>query len=89
MYREDAVTDQMCQQRFPKFYAGDFLLDIAQQSDKPVKVNSNQNETLIKNNQHYTMQETAGIFKISISRVENHLLQLGYVNCFDVWVPLK
>ena len=71
------MTDQMCQRRFAKFYAGDFLLDIILWSDKPVEVNSNQIETLIKNNQHYSMQETADIFKISISRVEN----LGYVTC--------
>ena len=64
--QRSTVTDQMCQQRFAKFYAGDFLLDIALWSDKPDEVNSNQIETLIKNNRHYTMQETADIFKISI-----------------------
>ena len=79
--QRSTVTDQMFQQRFAKFYVGDFLLDIALWSNKPVEVNSNQIKTLIKSNQHYAMQDTADIFKISISRVENHLLQLGYVTC--------
>ena len=35
------------------------------------------------------MWEIAHILKISKSSVENHLHQLGYVNCFDVWVPQK
>ena len=33
--------------------------------------------------------EIADILKISKSSVENHLHQLSYVNCFDVWVPHK
>ena len=44
-------------------------------------------KTLIENNQHYTTWEIANILKMSKSSVENHLHQLGYVNCFDVWVP--
>ena len=35
------------------------------------------------------MREIADILKISKSSIENHLHQLGYVNCFDVWVPHK
>ena len=53
------------------------------------EVDSNQIETLTENNQRYTMQEIADVLKISTSSAENHLQQLGYVNCFDVWVPHK
>ena len=42
-----------------KFRAGDFSLDDAPRSGRPVEVDSNQIETLIENNQHYTMWETA------------------------------
>ena len=35
------------------------------------------------------MQDIANILKISKSSVENHVHQLGYVNCFDIWVPHK
>ena len=86
---DGAVADRMCQKWFAKFRAGDFSLDDAPRSGRSVEVDSNQIETLIENNQRYIMLEIANILKISKSRVENHLLQLGYVNRFDVWVPHK
>ena len=49
MYGEGAVTDQTCQKWFAKFHAGDFSLDDAPWSGRPVEVDSNQIETLIEN----------------------------------------
>ena len=72
---------------FAKFCAGDFSLDDAPRSGRPVEVDSGQIETLIENSQCYTTQEIADILKISKSSVKNHLHQLGYVIRFDVWVP--
>ena len=89
VYGEGAVTDRTCQKWFAKFHAGDFLLDDAPRSGRPVEVDSDQIETIIENNQCYTTREIADILKISKSSVENHLHQLGYVNRFDVWVPHK
>ena len=73
MYGEGAVTDGTCQNWFAKFRAGDFSLDHAPQSGRPVEVDSDQIETLIENNQCYTTREIADILKISKSSVENHL----------------
>ena len=89
MYGEGAVTDRMCEKCFVNFRAGDFSLDNAPWLGRPVEVDSNQIETLIENNQCYATREIADILEISKSSVENHLHQLGYVNCFDVWVPHK
>ena len=89
VYGEGVVTDRTCYKWFVKFCAGDFLLDDAPRSGRPVEVDIDQIETSIENNQRYTTWEIADIFKISKSSVENHLHQLGYVNCFDVWVPHK
>ena len=61
------VTDQMCQKWFVKFYARHFFLDDAPWSSRPVEVDSDKIETLIENNQHYTMWEIADILKISKS----------------------
>ena len=47
MYGEGAVTDQTCQKWFVKFRAGDFSLDDAPWSGRPVEVDSDQIETLI------------------------------------------
>ena len=89
VYGEGAVTDRMDQKWFVKFRAGDFSLEDAPWSGRPVEVDSDQIQTLIENNQRYTTQEIADILKISKSSTENHLHQLGYVNHFDVWVPHK
>ena len=43
---ESATTDQMCQKWFAKFHAGDFSLDDAPGSGRPVEVDSDQIETL-------------------------------------------
>ena len=76
MYGEGAVTDRTCQKWFVKFCAGDFSLDSAPWSGRPVEVDSDQIQTLIENNQHYTTRKIADILKISKSSVENHLHQL-------------
>ena len=60
VYGEGAVIDRTCQKWSVKFCAGDF-------SRRPVEVDSDQIETLIENNQLYTMRETANILKISKS----------------------
>ena len=61
------MADRTCQKWFVKFHAGDFLLDNAPQSGRPVEVDSNQIKTLTENNQHYTMWEIANALKISKS----------------------
>ena len=61
-----------------------FLLD-----GRPVEIDSDQIKTLIENTQCYTTWGIADIHKISKSSIENHLQQLDYINCFDVWVPHK
>ena len=71
------MTDQTCQKWFAKFHAGDFSLDDAPQSGRPVEVDGDQTETLTENNQHYTMLEIDDILKIPKSSVENHLHHLG------------
>ena len=66
-YGKGTVTDQTCQKWFAKFHAGDFLLDDAPQLGRPVEDDNNQTETLIENNEHYTVWEIADIPKISKS----------------------
>ena len=58
MYVDGAVTDRMCQTCFVKFHAGDFLLDDAPRSSRPVEVDSNQIETLIENDQCCTTRDS-------------------------------
>ena len=67
VYGEGAVTNQMCQKWFAKFHAGDFLLDDAPWSGRPVEVDSDQIEALTENNQSYTKREITNILEISKS----------------------
>ena len=46
VYGEGAVTERTCQKWFAKFRAGDFSLDDAPRSGRPVEVDSDQIETL-------------------------------------------
>ena len=62
-----AVADQTCQERFVNFRAGDFSLDNAPRSGRPIEVDRDQIETLTENNQRSTTQETADMLKISKS----------------------
>ena len=71
----------MCQKWFAKFFAGDFSLDVAPQSGRSVEVDSDQIKTLIENNLRLPHGRYFDILKISKSSIENHLHQLGYVNC--------
>ena len=50
VYGKGAVTDWTCQKWFAKFYAGDFSLDKAPWSGRPVEIGGNQIKTLIENN---------------------------------------
>ena len=61
VYGKGTVTDQMCQKWFVKFCAGDFSVDNAPPPSRPIEVDSDQIETLIENNQRYTMWEMADI----------------------------
>ena len=67
LYEDDAVTDPASQKGCAKFRAGDFLLDGAPQSGRPVEVDRDQIETLIENNQCSPTWEIVNILKISKS----------------------
>ena len=66
---EDEMTDQTCQKWFVKFHAQDLSLDATPWLGRPVEADSNQIETLIGNNQFYTISEIADILKISKSSI--------------------
>ena len=51
VYREGAVTDRTCQKWFVNFHAGDFSLDDAPWSGRPIEVDSDQIKTLTESNQ--------------------------------------
>ena len=67
MYGKGAVTDQTYSKWFARFHAGDFSLDDASRSGRPVEVESEHIETLTENNQHYTPWGIAAVLNMSRS----------------------
>ena len=65
VHGEGAVMDRTCQEWVAKLCAGDFPLDDAPRSGRPVEVDSDQIETLIENNQSSILWEIADILKIT------------------------
>jgi histone-lysine N-methyltransferase SETMAR len=84
VYREDAVNEQTCRQWFARFCAGNFDLDDAPRSGRPVEVDDDQIKTLIENNPRYTTRVIAEILQISQTAVAEQLHKLGYASRLDV-----
>ena len=77
VYAESVVTDQTCQKWFAKFCARDVLLDSAPWLGKPVEIDSNQIETLIKNNQCYTWKESYDQPRQHIKKQRHYFVNKG------------
>jgi histone-lysine N-methyltransferase SETMAR len=84
VYGEDAVNEQTCRKWFSRFRAGNFYLDDAPRSGRPVEVDDDQIKTLIENNPRYTTRIIAEILKISQTAVADQLHKLGYASRLDV-----
>ena len=60
------LADETCQKWFAKFRAGDFSLDDAPRSGRPVEIDSDQIETFIENNQLYHVGDSQHTQNIQI-----------------------
>lgn len=87
VYGEGALAERTVRKWFAKFRAGDFNLKDQERTGRPSITDDDQLKTLIENNPRYTTRELAEILKISKTTVHEHLVKLGYVNRYDVWVP--
>ncbi|EZA50238.1 Histone-lysine N-methyltransferase SETMAR [Ooceraea biroi] len=87
VYGEGALAERTVRKWFAKFRAGDFNLKDQERSGRPSTTDDDQIKTLIENNPRYTTRELAEILKISKTTVHDHVVKLGYVSRYDVWVP--
>jgi transposase len=65
VYGEDAVNERTCRKWLARFRAGNFDLDEAPRSGRPVEVDDYQIKTLIENNPRYKTRVIAEILEIS------------------------
>ncbi|EZA47914.1 Histone-lysine N-methyltransferase SETMAR [Ooceraea biroi] len=87
VYGEGALAERTVRKWFAKFRAGDFNLKDQERSSRPSTTDDDQIKTLIENNPRYTTRELTEILKISKTTVHDHVVKLGYVSRYDVWVP--
>lgn len=87
VYGDNAPKERQCQRWFARFRAGDFTLNDAPRSGRPIEVDDDKIMALIKSNPHYTTREIAEELNIHFTTVHDHLKKLGFTSKLDVWVP--
>ncbi|XP_011883505.1 PREDICTED: histone-lysine N-methyltransferase SETMAR-like [Vollenhovia emeryi] len=89
VYGENALQERQCQRWFAKFRAGDFDVNDAPRSGRPVEVDDDQIKALIEANPHSTTRDIAESLNLHHSTVHDHLRKLGFISKLDIWVPLQ
>ena len=91
MYGEDVLTERQCQNWFAKFRSGNFDVEDAPRSGRPVEEHNRPDEDTIKAlidaNRRITTREIAERLNLSNSTVHDHLKRLGLISKLDIWVP--
>lgn len=87
VYGDNCLQERQCQRCFAKFRSGDFQVNDAPCSGKPIEIDDDQVKALIESNPRYTTREIAETLSIHHSTVYDHLNKLGYVCKLNIWVP--
>lgn len=87
VYGEDVLTERQCQNWFAKFRSGNFDVEDAPRSGRPVKADEDTIKALIDANRRITTREIAERLNLSNSTVHDHLKRLGLISKLDIWVP--
>lgn len=87
VYGEDAVTESTVRRWFVKFRAGNFDLEDADRPGRPSAVDDDQIKVQIETNPRLTTREIAEAVGVPKSTVHDHLVKLGYISRYDIWVP--
>jgi len=84
VYGENVLTERQCQNWFAKFRSGNFDVEDAPRSGKPVKANEDTIKALIDANRRITICEIAERLNLSNSIVHDHLKRLGLISKLDI-----
>ena len=76
MYGEDVLTERQCQNWFAKFRSGNFDVEDAPRSGRPVEADEDTIKALIDANRRITTCEIAERLNLSNSTVHDHLKRL-------------
>lgn len=87
VYGTDAITERACQIWYKKFKSGNFEVQDALRSGRPMETSDDQIKSIIEIDRHVTVREIAGQLQISKTAASRHLVRLGYVKKLDIWIP--
>ncbi|XP_076302859.1 histone-lysine N-methyltransferase SETMAR-like [Lasioglossum baleicum] len=86
-YGEDAIAERTVRKWFARFKAGNFDHEDQEGPGRPSTTDEDMIRTEIENSPRSTLRQLAGMLNKSKSTIHDHIVKLGYVNRFDVWVP--
>ncbi|GFW37539.1 histone-lysine N-methyltransferase SETMAR [Trichonephila clavipes] len=87
VYGEGVLTVRQCQNWFAKFRSGNFDVEDAPRSGRPVEADKDAIKALVDANRRITTREIGLRLNLSNSTVYEHLKGLGLSSKLDVWVP--
>ncbi|GFT10031.1 histone-lysine N-methyltransferase SETMAR [Trichonephila clavipes] len=87
VYGEGVLTVRQCQNWFAKFRSGNFDVEDAPRSGRPVEADKDAIKALVDANQRITTREIGLRLNLSNSTVYDHLKGLGLSSKLDVRVP--
>ncbi|GFT79737.1 histone-lysine N-methyltransferase SETMAR [Trichonephila clavipes] len=87
VYGEGVLTVRQCQNWFAKFQSGNFDVEDAPRSGRPVEADKDAIKALVDANRRITTREIRLRLNLSNSAVYDHLKGLGLSSKLDVWVP--
>ncbi|GFT16343.1 histone-lysine N-methyltransferase SETMAR [Trichonephila clavipes] len=87
VYGEGMLTVRQCQNWFPNFRSGNFDVEDALRSGRPVEADKDAIKALVDANRRITTREIGLRLNLSNSTVYDHLKGLGLSSKLDVWVP--
>ncbi|GFS53020.1 histone-lysine N-methyltransferase SETMAR [Trichonephila clavipes] len=87
VYGEGVLTVRQCQNWFAKFRSGNFDVEDAPRSGRPVETDKDAIKALVDANRRITTREIGLRLNLSNSTVYDHLKGLGLSSKLKVWVP--
>ncbi|GFW11690.1 histone-lysine N-methyltransferase SETMAR [Trichonephila clavipes] len=87
VYGEGVLTVRQCQNWFAKFRSGNFDVEDAPRSGRPVEADKDAIKALVDANRRITTREIGLRLNLSNSTVYDHLKGLGLSSKLDAWVP--
>ncbi|XP_029644891.1 histone-lysine N-methyltransferase SETMAR-like [Octopus sinensis] len=86
---DDAVGESSVRRWFAKFEAGESSLEDDSRSGRPSKLDEDVLKAKIEEMSNIATRELAEESEVSKNAAHEHLVKLGYISIYNVWVPHK